>query len=200
MNNTKISFAIKLINNIFNVKILSILLVVTFLLSAIFSSNPRASFFYGDVFDYNVVFFLTMFVLLYVMNNYSNRKSYIFEKKFITIDKAALLWPVFISIICFPLLSITKALPYINWGYMSATGLLTAIIMLFSVFFFLKKWIYKIIASALLIVSMTAFLSGEMAMHLPNTVAQNVSMRILNIFKVNFQSDPFLVTKEGSVS
>lgn len=171
-----------------NIKTTSYLLILCILLSSIFSSNPRASFFYGGVLDHNLVlylFFILFLCFLNIKSKQSNHSVGEVNKINNKISKVFFLIPIVSTLLAAVLLYFDFFKKIMDWSYFSAISIFSVIGAVFLFFKYKQIW-KKLLALALLILSLITLFSGEMVVFIPDSIHTKVTDRFLNFYKVSF--------------
>ena len=166
-------------NKIVNTKNLYRALVFVILLSATFSANTRSSFFYGDILDHNIVVYMGLGALLYLLNTF-------WSYKYKSIRLILLSIPVVMTLLAMMTLYTHKYWSYMDWALLTTISIVTASTMLVFTLNRQKKIITRILALSLSVVSILLALTGEVSGFVPDIIKNNVSGALLIHYKVSY--------------
>ena len=168
----------KYINKYLNIKIASYLLIVWVFLASVFSSNPRASFFYGGVLDHNLVLYLFFGIFLYFINVVWARSHEKTRKVFFLI-------PIVSTLLASILLYFDFFKKIMDWSYLSSISIFSILGALLMLFKYKQLW-KKALALVLLSLSIVIFLSGEMGAFTPQTIQTKVTNKFMTFYAASF--------------
>ena len=166
-------------NKIVNTKNIYRALAFVILASATFSANARSSFFYGDILDHNIVVYMGLGALLYLLNTF-------WSYKYKSIRSVLLNLPVVMTLLAMMTLYTHKYWNYMDWALLTTISLVTASTMLVFALNRQKKIIIRVLALSFAVVSVLLALTGEISGSMPESIRNNVSGALLIHYKVSY--------------
>ncbi len=132
-------------------------LVLLVVLSSFISDNAASSIFYGDVLEYNLIFFIFIAIIMYLINSTKYSASSRIRKIILNI-------PILVTILAPLILLSHKLSSYLDWFFISSMGALSFFAFII-ILYFRKKTkgilIHKILLIVLAIISLLLFSTGE---------------------------------------
>lgn len=158
---------------------LSILFIVGLILSVLFSVNTRASIFYGNILDNNLIFYLLFLSVLIILKT-------VFHKKLRTVKVTLLLLPIAITVLGSILLFAKSYVSYFNWSFITVNAILAAIVLLFIAIRLSQNYIGKTICVVLAVSSLLLASMGELSLHMSPLLKHYTGDQVLKFYNVTF--------------